>query len=80
MILTNCSPERTGLTIEQVDKMLHSEKASKQAEVKSWCASCPLDIKRACLAQGFWTNDDNKRVALPGIFGGLTEKERKAML
>jgi len=75
MIVGNCHPTVTGLSIEATDKMIFSNLASKVATVKEWCRECP--ISRECAVQGFWTNEDGKRQALPGIFGGLTEAERK---
>lgn len=80
MILTPCSPASSGLTIVEIDKMRTSGMTRKQDEFREFCAECPADVKRACLAQGFWTNEDNKRIVLEGIFGGLTDTERRSMI
>lgn len=74
-----CHPVTNGMAQADIDKLLYSELPSKVERVKrEWCANCA--IVSECHAQGFWVNEDNKRIALPGIFGGMTEKERKALV
>ena len=62
MIVGNCHPTVTGLSIEATDKMIFSNLASKVATVKEWCRECP--ISRECAVQGFWTNEDGKETQL----------------
>lgn len=80
-MIPNCHPEHPsrkaeGLTLVMIDSLVSSTLASKVERVKGWCADCP--IKAKCRKQGTWINEDGKRVFGEGIFGGLTQAERKA--
>jgi hypothetical protein len=80
-MIPNCHPEHParkaeGLTIVQIDGLVSSSLASKVERVKGWCEACPG--RMACRRQGTWINEDGKRVFGEGIFGGLTQAERKA--
>ncbi len=72
-----CSPESLSLPIEAIDKWRMSTMERKQQEFKALCAECPVQVD--CLRQGQWVNMDNDRVYLDGIFGGLTQSERKGL-
>lgn len=79
-MIGNCHPTHParmaeGLDIRAIDGLVSSTLASKVERVKGWCESCP--IKSECRKQGTWINEDNKRVFGEGIFGGLTQAERK---
>lgn len=72
-----CTPDALGMKIEKIDKWRMSGMERKQAEFKALCAECPAQVE--CAKQGQWTNLDGERVYLDGIFGGLTDNERKVM-
>jgi Transcription factor WhiB len=80
-VIPNCHPSHParkaeGMDLPMIEALVYSNLASKVERVKSWCESCP---KRAeCRRQGTWINEDGKRVFGEGIFGGLTQAERKA--
>jgi hypothetical protein len=81
MITTPCHPDSLGFDIDFIDKWRMSSMGRKQAEfISQACDNCPADVKRACVKQGFWTNEDGKRIVLDGIFGGLTEAQRRSMI
>lgn len=77
MFLPPCSPESTGLDIQAIDKWRMSGMERKIAGFKALCADCPISAD--CLRQGQFVNMDNDRVYLDGIFGGLTQSERKGL-
>lgn len=81
-MIPNCHPSHParkseGLTMVQIDGLISSRLASKVERVKSWCATCPKVAE--CRKQGTWIDAEGRRQFGEGIFGGLTQSERKAV-
>lgn len=77
MITPLCHPSVLGMDIEKIDKWRMSGMERKIAEFKALCVECPISAD--CMRQGQFVNMDNDRVYLDGIFGGLTQSERKGL-
>jgi hypothetical protein len=77
MLTPNCHPVILDLDINFIDKWRMSGMERKQAEFKALCADCP--VQGDCMKQGQYVNMDNERMYLDGIFGGMTQNERKAL-
>lgn len=75
--MSNCTPQATGLTQSKIDNLVFSVIKNKQDIVKGWCATC--SITDECLAQGSYYNVEGTRVLAEGIFGGLSQNERRAI-
>jgi hypothetical protein len=74
-MFTPCSPESNGLTQQQIDKLIFSTTKTKTDKVKEWCAVCPATAE--CLASAIWYNLEGELKHTEGVFGGLTQEERR---
>lgn len=58
------------LPLEEVDQIFFVGRGGKSSKAKSFCSGCP--VQRQCLNYALFYNED-------GIWGGLTEKERRLL-